>query len=175
MGGDLQASTGMSSKYNNLFHKVDKKLEMDRASLEDLSKTYQVRLREQERVKVELQRLRSDLANREAKVDQLRSQALEWKQKCLSATLDRDGIRTHLAQLASGTLRLPSGVLSAASATTPTSNRSRPTETHPPIKRPRTAKMTRSRTDRWLPLRPSQPVGSRDPLGLCNPPHNPDH
>ena len=94
-----------------------------------------------------MQRLRSDLADRETKVDRLRSKALDWKQKCISAVRDRHVIRTHLAQLSIGTLHLPSGVPSDTSATTPTSKRSRSTESHFPIKRPRAAKMTRSGTE----------------------------
>ena len=49
---------------------------MAREALEELSKAYQGRLRIQERVKMDLQQLRSDLADSEAKVDRLRSQAL---------------------------------------------------------------------------------------------------
>ena len=79
LGGGLEAATAKASKYKKLFHKVGKKLEMTRVAVEDFLKIYQGRFREQERVIVELQRLRSDLADREAKVDRLRSPALDLK------------------------------------------------------------------------------------------------
>ena len=97
-------------------------------ALEDMSKTYQARLREQELVEAELQRLRSDLADRDAQVDRLRSQSSNWEQQCLLVVRDRDTIRTHVAQLASGSLRLPSDAPSTASATAPTGKRSRSTD-----------------------------------------------
>ena len=96
---------------------------------------------------MELRRQRSDLAGGEAKVDRLRSQPLDWKQKCISAVPDRDVIRIHLVQLDSGTLRLSSGVPSAVSATPPTHNKFRSTEPDLPIKGSCAAKMTRSGTN----------------------------
>ena len=106
-GGYLQAATAQAFKYKALFYKIDMRLQMDRAALEDLSQTYQGLLSEQERVGVELQVLRLDLADCEVKVDHLSSQSLDWKQKYLSAIRDRDVIRTHVAQLDFGT-SLPS-------------------------------------------------------------------
>ena len=98
-----------ASKYKKIFNKVNKILVVAKTALEDLSKSYLGHLREHKRVEVELQRLRSDIADGEDNVDCLRSQELDCKQKCLSAVRDRDVIRTHLAYLASGTLRLPLG------------------------------------------------------------------
>ena len=57
---------------------------------------------------------------------------------------DRNVIRTYLAQLASGALRLPSRVPSAASAPPSTDKRSRSTEPDLLIKRLRAAEMMRS-------------------------------
>ena len=81
-----------------LFSKAGKKLKVVKTALEDLSKSYQGYLRGHEHAEVELQRLRSDLADQETKVDRLCSQVLDWKQKWLSAVRDRDVIRTHLDQ-----------------------------------------------------------------------------
>ena len=147
LSGDLQAATAKASKYKKSFNRVDKKLDTARLALEDMSKTYQDRLREQKLVEAEMQRLRSNLADRDAKVDRLRSQALNWEQKCLLAVRDRDTIRTNLAQLASGSLRLPSNVPSTTSATATTGKRSSSTDPGLQIKRPRTAKLTRARTE----------------------------
>ena len=146
-GGDLQAATSKALRYKKIFHRVDKKLDKARLALEDMSKTYQARLREQELVEAELQRLRSDLADRDTQVDCLRSQSSNWEQQSLLAVRDRDTIRTHLAQLASGSLRLPSNVPSTASANPPTGKRSRSTDPGLPIKRSRSAKMTRAGTE----------------------------
>ena len=123
---------------------------------------------------MEIQWLRSDLADRGAKVDRLRSQALGWKQKSLSAVHGCDVIRTHLSQLASTSLRLPSDVPSTASATPPTGKRIRSMEPDLSIKLPRAAKMPQSGTESVATLRPSHLVGPRDSLGLCNPPHCPN-
>ena len=117
---------------------------MAKPALKDLSKSNHGHLRNFKHVEVELKRLRSDLAIREAKADRLRSQASDWKQKCLSAVRDRHVIRCHLAQLASKTLYLFSWIPSAASTTPQTSKRSRPPENELPIKHPRAAKSTRS-------------------------------
>ena len=136
-------------------------------------KSYQDHLRDHKRVEAYLQRLRLYLANREAKVGRLRSQALDWKQKSLSAVRDRDVIRTHLAQLASRSFRLPSEVSSAASANPPTGKRSRSTEPDLPIKRPLAAKMTRSGTESVFTASVKPAGESSDPLGLCNSPHHP--
>ena len=146
-GGDLQASTYKASKYKKRFRKADKKLDTARIALENMSKTYQYRLRAQERVEEEPQQLRSDLANRDAQVDRLRSQASNWEQQCLLAVRDCDTIRTHLAQLASGSLRLSSNVPSKSSATAPTGKQSRSTDPGLPTKRPRTVKLTRAGTE----------------------------
>ena len=143
LSGDLQAAT---AKYKKSFNRVDKKLDTARLALEDMLKKYQDRLREQKLVEAELQRLRSVLADRDVQVDRLRSQVLNWEQKCLLAVRDRDTIRTHLAHLASGSLRLPSDTPSTASATAPTGKRSRSTDPGLPIKHYRTAKLTRAGT-----------------------------
>ena len=74
-GGDLQAVTDNAFKYKKHFRKADKKLDTAKLALENMSKTYQDRLRAQERVEAELKQLRSDLVDREAQVDRLRSQA----------------------------------------------------------------------------------------------------
>ena len=146
-GGDLQAATSKASKYKKIFHRVDKKLDKARLALEDMSKTYQARLRKQELVEAELKRLQSDLEDRDAQVDRQRSQSSNWEQQCLLASRDRDTIRSHLTQLASGSLRLPSDVPSTASATAPTGKRFRSTVPGLPFKRPRTAKLTRAGTE----------------------------
>ena len=73
LGGDLQAATAKASKYKKRFRKADKKLDTARLALEDMSKTYQDRLRAQKLVEADMQRLRSDLADRDADVDRLRS------------------------------------------------------------------------------------------------------
>ena len=146
-GGDLQASTYKASKYKKRFRKAGKKLDTARIALENMSKTYQDRIRAQERVEAELQQLRSDLANRDAQVDRLRSQASNWEQQCLLAVRDCDTIRTYLAQLASGSLRLSSNVPSKSSANAPTGKQSRPTDPGLPTKRPHTVKMTRAGTE----------------------------
>ena len=44
-GGDLQAATVKEYKYKKRFNKFDKKLEMARAELEDMSKSNQGRIR----------------------------------------------------------------------------------------------------------------------------------
>ena len=75
-GGDLPAATAKASQYKKPSHKVDTRVEMARAELKDFATTYQGRLREQERVKVKLQQLRSNLAYREAKVNRLHREAL---------------------------------------------------------------------------------------------------
>ena len=54
------------------------KFELTRVALEDMLVTNQDLLRKIKRVEAELQRLRSDLADREAQVDRLRSQASDW-------------------------------------------------------------------------------------------------
>ena len=82
------------SSTRNAFTKLTKKLDTARIALKSTSKTYQSRLREQEPVEAELQRLRSDLADRDAQVDRLRSQAFDKKQKFFSAVCDRYVIRT---------------------------------------------------------------------------------
>ena len=75
-GGDRQAATDEASKYKKRFRKADKKLDTARIALENMSKAYQDRLRAQERVEAELQQLRSDLADRDAQVDRLRSPSI---------------------------------------------------------------------------------------------------
>ena len=80
---------------------MDKKLDTARLALKDMSKTYQDRLREQELVEAELLRLRSDLADRDAQVDRLRSQASNWVQQCLSAVRDRDERAQQVLKVAS--------------------------------------------------------------------------
>ena len=147
LSGDLQAATVKASKYKKPFHKADKKLDTARIALGNMSKTYEDRPRAQERVEVELLQLRSDLADWDAQVDRLLCQESGWEQKCLLAARDRDVIGTHLAQLASGSLRLPLNITSTASATTQTGERSRSTDPNPPIKLPRAAKMTQSGTE----------------------------
>uniref|UniRef100_A0AAV1UU00 Nuf2 DHR10-like domain-containing protein n=1 Tax=Peronospora matthiolae TaxID=2874970 RepID=A0AAV1UU00_9STRA len=83
LGGDLQAATSKTSKYKKLFHRVDKKLDTTRMELKNMTKSHQDCLREQGIVEVELQRMRSDLADRNAQMDRLRNQALNWEQQCL--------------------------------------------------------------------------------------------
>ena len=123
-GGDIQAVTAKEYKFKKHLNNIDKKLGVTKTALEDLSKSYLGHLREHKRVEVELQRLRSDIADGEDNVDCLRSQELDCKQKCLSAVRDRDVIRTHLDHLASR--YSPSfGVPSADPATPPTGKRSR--------------------------------------------------
>ena len=52
--GNLQAATAKVTKYKELFNKFDNQLGVAKTAMEDLSKTYQGRLRGQERVEVEL-------------------------------------------------------------------------------------------------------------------------
>lgn len=155
---DLRAATTRASKYKKLAYKTEKKLGMARAALEDLQKSFQGHLRKSERTEAELQRLRSDLADRDAEVDHLRAQAVDWKKKCISAVHDRDEIRTQLARLASGALPFPSNVPSADSTDVQTSKRSRPARSSLPTKRPRTSKSTRSGSDRAA-TPPATPTG----------------
>ena len=68
-------------------------------ALEDLSKAYKYLLQKHQHVEDELQRLRSDLADRDTKVDRFQNQMLDWKQKCFSAVRDRDAIRAHLERV----------------------------------------------------------------------------
>ena len=85
-----------ASKYKKPSNKIKRKLVEAKTASEDLSKSYQGRLREQESIEVDMQRLRSDFAGRQAYVNHLRIRALDWKHKCLSAIRDRDVVRAHL-------------------------------------------------------------------------------
>ena len=74
-GVDLQAAKAKASKYKNLFIKTNRKSIMVVTSLKDLSKSNLGHFRGHERAGTELQRLRSDLADREDRLNRLRSQA----------------------------------------------------------------------------------------------------
>ena len=56
-GGDLQAAIAKASKYKKLSNRVDRKLDAARLELEDMSNTYQDRLRDQNLVEAEMLRM----------------------------------------------------------------------------------------------------------------------
>ena len=63
IGWRHQAATVKTSKYKKLVNTVYEKLRVAKKALKDLSKSYHGHLRKHELVEVELQRLRSDLAD----------------------------------------------------------------------------------------------------------------
>ena len=119
LGGDLRNATENAAKYKKRFKRTNKKLKVNKPALEYFSKVSKDHLREHQHAEDELRRLRSDLADRDTKVDRLQNQMFDWNQMPL-AVRDRDAIRAHLVQVGSGDLHLPLGLISAASANPPT-------------------------------------------------------